>query len=208
MKLGQSLDERLSLALMPYFKQVEKTGSCSLRTRPPLETFSVSLVSEFDLFQSSQSTSDIWSKIAVIAPHSYNNFTGGDAQHGKPPSCLLLSVCYTKLDFRESRCLATHKITGSATVAARAMISRMLRIFRHMSFCERLGMVPKLLCPARDYSLLLLLQLADKRLKFLRQRLGERRLIHGLEAASDLGCKLRKGLRAVEGAVGACFIVG
>jgi hypothetical protein len=113
MKFSQSLDERLSLALMPYFKQVEKTGSCGIRTRPPSEAFSISFVAEFNLFQSSQSASDVWSKVAVSAPGSYNNFTGGDAQHGKPPSWFLLRVCYTKLDFRESRCLAMHNAAGS-----------------------------------------------------------------------------------------------
>ena len=113
MKFRQSLDERLSLPLMAYLKQVEQTCFCSLRTAPPLEAFPVSLVAEFDLFQSSQRASDVWSKVAVSAPYAYNNFTGGDAQHGKPPSCLLLSVCYTKLDLRESRCLAMHNTTES-----------------------------------------------------------------------------------------------
>ena len=113
MKFSQALNERLSLALMPYFKQVEPTRFCSLRPTPPLKAFSITLVAEFDLFQSGQSASDVWSKVAVSAPGSYNNFTGGDAQHGKPPSCLLLSVAYTKLDFRGSCCLAMHKTTGS-----------------------------------------------------------------------------------------------
>jgi hypothetical protein len=113
MKLRQSLDERLSLALMPYLKQVEQTRFCGLRAAPPLQGFPISLVAEFDFLQSSQSASDVWSKVVIIAPHPYNNFTGGDAQHGKPPSCLLLSVCYTKLDFCESRCLAMHNTTES-----------------------------------------------------------------------------------------------
>jgi hypothetical protein len=113
MKLRQSLDERLSLALMPYLKQVEQARFCGLRPAPPPQAFPVSLIAEFDLFQSTQGASDVWSKVAVSAPYAYNNFTGGDAQHGKPPSCFLLRVCYTKLDFRESRCLAMHNAAGS-----------------------------------------------------------------------------------------------
>src|SRR5919112_2072627 len=85
MKFRQSLDERLSLALMPYLKQFEQTCFCGLRPATPPQAFPVSLIAEFDLFQSSQRASDVWIKVAVSAPYLYNNLTGGDAQHGKPP---------------------------------------------------------------------------------------------------------------------------
>ena len=71
MKLGQSLDERLSLALMAYLKQFEQTRFCGLRPAPPLEAFPVSLVAEFNLFQSRQRASDVWSKVAAIGPYAY-----------------------------------------------------------------------------------------------------------------------------------------
>jgi hypothetical protein len=85
MKFSQLLDQGLSLALMSYLKQVEQTRFCGLRPAPPPQRFPVSLVVEFDLFQSSQSASDVWSKVAIFTPYAYNNFAGGDAHHGKPP---------------------------------------------------------------------------------------------------------------------------